>query len=205
MFKISFRFLALAGVAAGMLAGCDNREPEATQAAGGSASQVGGASDGAPSTASLSGVVNRHLAGEPIPEVVLADPHGKKLQLAEMDGPVLLNLWATWCAPCVVEMPLLDELAGDMKGELHVITVSEDLQGAEAVVPFFEARDLDNLPQWLDPGNALAASYGGGAVLPLTVLYDAEGKEVWRVMGGYDWASEEARAAIVEGLNESGN
>ncbi len=119
-----------------------------------------------------------------------------------MGEPVLLNLWATWCAPCVVEMPLLDELAADMAGELQVVTVSEDLQGAVAVVPFFEERDLPNLPQWLDPNNALAASYGGGAVLPLTVLYDAQGKEVWRVMGGYDWASEDARAAIEEGLAE---
>jgi len=182
-----------------MLAGCDTGEPEATQAAGRSS----GSDDGeAASTASLTGAPNRHLAGDPIPEVTLTDPAGIQLQLSELDGPVLLNLWATWCAPCVVEMPLLNELAGDMQGKLHVITVSEDLQGAEAVVPFFKARDLANLPQWLDPDNALAASYGGGAVLPLTVLYDANGKEVWRVMGGYDWASEDARAAIEEGLAE---
>jgi len=128
---------------------------------------------------------------------------GVEMQLGDFRGKVvLLNLWATWCAPCVVEMPLLDELAADMAGELQVVTVSEDLQGAVAVVPFFEERDLPNLPQWLDPNNALAASYGGGAVLPLTVLYDAQGKEVWRVMGGYDWASEDARAAIEEGLAE---
>jgi len=199
VFKVSLRFLAAAGLAAGMLAGCDTGEPEATQAAGRSS----GSDDGeAASTASLTGAPNRHLAGDPIPEVTLTDPAGIQLQLSELDGPVLLNLWATWCAPCVVEMPLLNELAGDMQGKLHVITVSEDLQGAEAVVPFFKARDLANLPQWLDPDNALAASYGGGAVLPLTVLYDANGKEVWRVMGGYDWASEDARAAIEEGLAE---
>ena len=201
MLKGSFRFLLAAGSAACLLAGCDTGEPEATQAAAGEL-VIGGADAGTPSTASLTGVINRHLAGEPIPEITLTDPKGNRLALAEVGEPVLLNLWATWCAPCVVEMPLLDELAADMAGELQVVTVSEDLQGAVAVVPFFEERDLPNLPQWLDPNNALAASYGGGAVLPLTVLYDAQGKEVWRVMGGYDWASEDARAAIEEGLAE---
>jgi len=197
--KGSFRFLLAAGSAACILAACDTGDPKATQGADGEL-VVGAADTGAPSTASLTGVLNYHLAGETIPDVTLSDPEGNQFVLAKADDPVLLNLWATWCAPCVVEMPLLDELAADMKGQLRVVTVSEDLQGAAAVVPFFEQRDLDNLPQWLDPNNALAASYGGGAVLPLTILYGADGKEIWRVVGGYDWASEDARAAIEEGL-----
>ena len=71
------------------------------------------------------------------------------------------------------------------------------MTGAEAVEPFFAERNLGNLPQWLDPENTLGvlAQESG---LPLTVLYDAEGKEVWRVAGGYDWAGAEARAAIAE-------
>jgi len=117
---------------------------------------------------------------------------------------VLLNLWATWCAPCVVEMPLLDGLAGDLDGEVRVLTVSEDMKGAEAVVPFFEGRELDNLPRWMDPQNDLAVAFGGGAALPLTVLYDGEGREVWRVMGAYDWSSAEAREEIAAGLAGGG-
>ena len=50
----------------------------------------------------------------------------------------------------------------------------------------------------MDPQNALAVAYGGGTGLPLTVLYDAEGKEVWRVLGGYDWSSPEARELVAE-------
>ncbi len=134
-----------------------------------------------------------------MPAVQLTDPDGKTLALADTKGkPVLLNLWATWCAPCVIEMPLLDELAGELGDNVRVLTVSEDMKGAEAVVPFFEQRGFDNLPRWMDPQNDLAIAFGGGAALPLTVLYDAEGREVWRVMGGYDWGSAEARELVAE-------
>ena len=134
----------------------------------------------------------------------MTDPSGTTLTLSELKGkPVLLNLWATWCAPCVVEMPLLDELAGELGESVRVITVSEDIKGAEAVEPFFAERGFEHLPRWMDPENDLAIAYGGGAALPLTVLYDAEGKEVWRVMGGYDWGSAEAREQVAEALADT--
>jgi thiol-disulfide isomerase/thioredoxin len=153
----------------------------------------------APQGGELTGTLDRSFAGEAMPVAELTDPDGKTLALAETRGtPVLLNLWATWCAPCVVEMPLLDELAGELGDSVRVLTVSEDMKGAELVVPFFEQKGFANLPRWMDPQNDLAIAYGGGAALPLTVLYDAEGKEVWRVMGGYDWGSAEARELIAE-------
>lgn len=153
----------------------------------------------APQAEQLSGTLDRSFAGEEMPAVELVDPAGETLALAGTKGtPVLLNLWATWCAPCVVEMPLLDELAGELGGEVRVLTVSEDMKGAEAVVPFFEQRGFANLPRWMDPKNDLAIAYGGGAALPLTVLYDAQGREVWRIMGGYDWGSAEARELVAE-------
>jgi thiol-disulfide isomerase/thioredoxin len=149
----------------------------------------------------LTGTLDRSHAGEPIPAVTVTDPSGASLALATTKGkPVLLNLWATWCAPCVTEMPLLDRLAADLGDEVRVLTVSEDMKGAELVAPFFARRDLPNLPQWMDPKNDLAFAFDGGASLPLTVLYDAEGKEVWRVLGGYDWSSAEARTLIEEAL-----
>ena len=152
----------------------------------------------------LTGVLDRSFAGEPIPAVTVTDPSGTSLALTETAGkPVLLNLWATWCAPCVTEMPLLDQLAVDLGDSVRVLTVSEDMKGAELVEPFFAGRDLANLPQWMDPQNDLAFAYGGGASLPLTVLYDAEGKEVWRVMGGYDWGSAEAREQVAEALADT--
>ena len=176
-----------------LVAGCDRQSEDAAQPRQ--------QPDAAAPSGELAGTLDRSFAGEPIPAAELVNPAGARLALADTTGtPVLLNLWATWCAPCVVEMPLLNDLAGEFDGRLRVLTVSEDMQGADAVVPFFAARDLPNLPRWMDPANDLAFAFGGGAALPLTVLYDAQGREVWRVMGGYDWASPQARAAIAEGL-----
>lgn len=182
---------ALCCLMAAALAGCDNGATETAQG-GPAGSSASGAEE-------FTGIVERTFAGSTIPEVTLTNPAGEMLALAENgDMPVLLNLWATWCAPCVAEMPLLNELAADPDLGVRVITVSEDLTGAESVVPFFAANDLSGLPQWMDQNNDLAFAFGGGSVLPLTVLYDTQGKEVWRVMGAFDWSSEEARALISE-------
>ena len=170
-----------------VLAGCDRESAEPAQP------------QGAESGEQLAGKVDRSFAGETIPATQLTDPAGKTLALAGLTGKaVLVNLWATWCVPCVTEMPLLDELAGELGESVTVLTVSEDIQGAEKVVPFFAEHKFAHLPQWMDTENALAVAYGGGAGLPLTVLYDAEGKEVWRVAGGFDWSSAEAREMIAE-------
>lgn len=149
----------------------------------------------------LTGEIDFSFAGELMPAVNVTDPDGAKLNLGALQGqPVLMNLWATWCAPCVVEMPMLDELAALKEGELRVLTVSQDMRGAEAVVPFFEDRDFTHLEPWLDPENDLGVSFGGSGAMPLTVLYDAEGQELFRVAGGYHWNSEEAITAIDEAL-----
>lgn len=182
-----FSLFSLTCALALVLAGCDRQSAEPAQP------------QGAESGEALTGKVDRAFAGEALPAVELVDPEGATLALASLAGkPVLVNLWATWCVPCVTEMPLLDELAGELGDSVTVLTVSEDIQGAEKVVPFFAERDFAHLPQWLDQANALAVHYGGGAGLPLTVLYDAEGKEVWRVAGGFDWSSAEAREMIAE-------
>ncbi len=195
MLKLPYPSLMLAGFAACALAACD------TGAGGGAQDAAATAPAG---ENNFGGILDRSFAGETIPQVEVIDPSGTTLALAETAGaPVLLNLWATWCPPCVHEMPLLDELAGTTQGELRVLTVSMDLRGAEVVDPFFEERDFAHLPRWMDPQNDLAVEFGGGAPLPLTILYDAEGREVFRVIGAYDWASEEARAAISEGLAQS--
>ena len=169
-------------------AGCDRQS--------GDAAQPEAAADAG---SELAGTIDRGFAGQPLPAVELSDPGGARLATADLKGtPVLLNLWATWCVPCVTEMPMLDELAGELGDSVRVVTVSQDMNGAEVVAPFFAQRKFAHLPQWLDPKNSLAVAYGGGAGLPLTVLVDAEGKEVWRVAGGYDWSTADARAAIAE-------
>jgi len=108
---------------------------------------------------------------------------------------VLINLWATWCGPCVLEMPMLDELAG--QGNLRVVTVSEDLQGADKVVPFFAAKKFRRLEPWLDPDNTLGDHYATG-ILPTTVLYDKDGREVWRMIGGHDWSGPRTAAMLAD-------
>ena len=193
MAKMRLSSLCIACLAAGLLSACDT--------GAGDAAQENAGADGASETIPLTGSLNRSFAGEAIPEVTLTDPDGATLDLTALEEPVLINLWATWCAPCVVEMPLLDELSADLEGQVRVLTVSEDLRGAEVVVPFFEARDLPNLPRWMDQENDLAFSYGGGAVLPLTILYNGDGEEVWRVIGAYDWSSAEAREEVLEAVS----
>lgn len=169
-----------------LLAGCD-------RAAEAPAQPVAAASPAA-------GAVVRQFAGTPLPAIALADPAGRELDLGEVEGPVLLNLWATWCAPCVKEMPQLDALAGDLEGEVRVVTVSQDLRGAEVVEPFFARGGYSRLEPWLDPETRLSAAFTPEGVLPLTILFDASGKEVWRVTGGYEWDSPEASALVRDAL-----
>lgn len=186
--------LALTAMLAFVLAGCDRQSTEPAQPQESAAP----ASSGEEKT-DLTGEVDRSFAGEAIPALTVTDPSGTTLALGEMKGkPTLVNLWATWCVPCVAEMPLLDSLAAELGDSVRVLTVSEDLQGAEKVEPFFAERKLTNLSKWMDPKNELVIAYGGSASLPLTVMYDAEGKEVWRVLGGFDWSSAEARELIAE-------
>jgi thiol-disulfide isomerase/thioredoxin len=169
-------------------AGCDRQSEQAAQpeAATGTGEEL------------LTGKIDRAFAGEAIPAIELANPEGAKLSLTSLKGkPALVNLWATWCVPCVSEMPLLDDLAGELGDSVAVITISEDQNGAAAVEPFYAQRKFANLPKWLDPEMELPVAYSA-AGLPLTVLYDAEGKEVWRVTGGFDWSSAEAREMIAE-------
>jgi thiol-disulfide isomerase/thioredoxin len=149
----------------------------------------------------LTGTLDRSHAGEPLPDATVLGPNGAKLELAKLKGgPVLINLWATWCAPCVKEMPTLDRLAAE-PGSPRILAISEDLKGAEVVNPFLQEHQFLHLQTWLDPEASLSFSMGGAAgsaTLPTTVLYNAEGREVWRMVGGYDWASDEARALVAE-------
>ena len=173
-----------------LLAACDREAPQEAQ----QQAELGGQKD------ALTGEIDRRFAGELMPAVVLGDPQGRTLNTGALQGqPVLVSLWATWCAPCVKEMPMLDELAADYRGKLRVVTVSQDLLGAKQVVPFFAARKFTLLEPWLDPQGTLGTALGDAA-LPTSVLYDARGQEVWRVIGGYDWSSDAARAAVDEAL-----
>ena len=139
-----------------------------------------------------------------MPDFTFADPSGAKLRTLDLKGkPVLVNLWATWCGPCVLEMPMLDTLAGNHKDALRVITVSQDSGGAEKVAKLFAERKFIRLQPWLDPDNNLGFHYNTG-VLPTTVLYDAAGREVWRIVGAHDWLSPRTDAMLAETIKPAG-
>ncbi len=155
------------------------------------------------------GVVDRAQAGLPAPDATFQDSEGEPVTLADFAGrPVLLNLWATWCAPCVAELPTLDGLAAREAGRMSVITVSQDSDGADSegrgetaaakVDAFFSRAKFAQLGAYLDAESALMTQLGV-QVLPTTILYDAAGKEVWRVTGELDWTGDRARRLLAEG------
>ena len=181
--------VGLAMMLMGSLAGCDRESGTQAQPQ---------AANTATETAQKRDPVSREFAGEALPAFTATDPSGKTLDLASLKGqPVLLNLWATWCAPCKAEMPILDAIASANQGKLRVITVSQDMKGAELVAPFFAEGKFAHLEPWLDTKSDLSFSMGVQD-MPTTFLYDASGKEIARVTGAFDWEGEEAAALIAE-------
>jgi thiol-disulfide isomerase/thioredoxin len=113
---------------------------------------------------------------------------GQDVTLADFEGkPLLLNIWATWCAPCKAEMPTLDALAKLEKDRMAVIAISQDLEGREPVLAFFKETKVKNLVPYTDADNAILAAFNNAIALPTTILYDSAGKEVWRISGGVEW------------------
>lgn len=139
------------------------------------------------------------FAGKPVPDSVFTGADGRDVTLADFAGrPLLVNLWATWCAPCKAEMPTLDALAALEEGRVSVIAVSQDLQGRKPVSAFFEKAGIENLEPFTDADNALLAAFGNSVALPTTILYDSEGREVWRVAGGVEWDDAEMAKLLRE-------
>ena len=150
---------------------------------------------------SFNGTLNIANRGAAMPDFTFTDPSGTKLRTLDLKGkPVLINLWATWCGPCVLEMPTLDALAASHVDKLKVVTISQDIDQAEAVGAFFRDRKLTHLAPWLDPENAMSQHYNTG-MLPTTVLYDAEGREVWRMIGSHDWSGPRTDAMLADTLH----
>jgi thiol-disulfide isomerase/thioredoxin len=144
------------------------------------------------------GTVVRDHAGETAPAFAFQSPSGGKTTLADFRGkPVLLNLWATWCVPCVAEMPTLDALSQSLGDSVTVLTLAEDTEDVPAVVDaFFQKAGFKRLQPYLDTNAQFSLSMGEG--LPVTILYDSNGKEVWRMRGGMDWTGQTARELIAE-------
>jgi thiol-disulfide isomerase/thioredoxin len=137
--------------------------------------------------------------GKAAPATGFTAPDGKPVTLAAFKGkPLLVNLWATWCGPCVKEMPSLDRLAKRGAGKLQVVVVNQT-DDAAAIAKWWAPRQLTNLAAYRDEAGKLGFDFETG-VLPTTVLYDAEGKEVWRIVGGMDWDGARANMLLADVL-----
>ncbi len=128
---------------------------------------------------------------------------GAEMTLEDFRGRVILvNFWATWCAPCLKELPSLDALQEALGGEdFEVIAIAADPRGPQVAARFLEKLDVSHLKLYADPRLRLASSIGGGSVLPISILYDREGREVGRLIGEADWESLEARRLVESVIN----
>ncbi|MFW2589639.1 TlpA family protein disulfide reductase [Sagittula sp. SSi028] len=109
---------------------------------------------------------------------------------------VLVNFWATWCAPCRHEMPMLSELQSELGGDdFEVVTIATSRNPPVKMEEFFAEIGVDNLPLHRDPKSTLAREM---AVLglPVTVILNPEGQEVGRLTGDADWSGDDARAML---------
>jgi len=130
------------------------------------------------------------------PRTTFTQAAGPDMVLADFQGQtVLLNVWATWCAPCIAEMPALNALQ-KAKGDenFQVVTISLD-RTAEEAARWFEVHGIDALTPYHDGRFGLSAALRVPG-LPISVIYDTRGREVARVPGEVDWAQPEALAFI---------
>ncbi|HEY5300526.1 MAG TPA: TlpA disulfide reductase family protein [Acetobacteraceae bacterium] len=126
----------------------------------------------------------------PAPEVAFHTADGTARRIADYAGkPVLVNLWATWCPPCVAELPSLAALARTLAPRgIHVLPVSADRGGAKTVEAFYAAHAITDLPVLTDADSALMHAFAP-AGLPTTYVIDAEGRIVGIEEGGMDWSA----------------
>ena len=132
----------------------------------------------------------------PAPEISFSDATGKTLSLADFTGKlVLINLWATWCAPCRHEMPSLERLQNRLGDKIAILAISEDMGGDKAVEPFIAKLGIKGLKTYLDPRSAVGRAFGVDG-LPTSFLIDRRGRVVGRVEGEAEWDSPKMLAVI---------
>jgi thiol-disulfide isomerase/thioredoxin len=172
-----------------LVSSCHRQQPAAENAASNALSEPGVPVKG----------VDRSHKGRPAPDVSIMAPDGDEMSFADLRGPVLVNLWATWCAPCKTELPTLNALARrhDQDGALDVVAVNQDNGPQASVEAAMTELKVEDLGAYQDPKMALMGALGA-EVLPTTILYDAKGREVWRYIGDLDWTGPEAAKLLSE-------
>jgi thiol-disulfide isomerase/thioredoxin len=132
-----------------------------------------------------------------LPEIKFQDGEGRERTLADWRGKVvLLNLWATWCLPCRKEMPALDRLQKELGSDrFEVVALSVDRKGLEASRKFLGDTKVERLALYVDP-TARANTELRAVGLPATLLIDAQGHEIGRLLGPAEWDGEDALRLI---------
>jgi thiol-disulfide isomerase/thioredoxin len=139
--------------------------------------------------------VSRDRPPSPAAKLIAAD--GKERTLADYRGRIVVaNFWATWCAPCIKEMPSLDRLRAKLGDDgVVVVALSQDLKGWAVITPFLESHNLKTLPVLADPEGAAARGLGA-TVLPTTVILGRDGRLEGSLVGAAEWDSEDAMRLV---------
>lgn len=139
-------------------------------------------------------------AGE-LPDIKLRDAYDESARLSDFTGKyVLLNLWASWCAPCVQEMPSLQRLQESLGSEkFTVLPVSVEVGKPDRVAAFYRRLGLRGLPLYLlnDKNDMIKLKVLG---LPTTILLNPQGDVVWRVAGDLNWDDADLRAKLLKDI-----
>lgn len=140
-------------------------------------------------------------------ETAFNNAGGQPVSFADWQGQVVfVNFWATWCPPCLKEMPAIDRLAAALEGEVAVLAISTDRGSPDKPRRWLESNGIENLPLYHDPRLRLAQASG---ILgqPTTLVLDRQGREIARFQGDAEWDSDDAKAilrAIVEAVDAAG-
>lgn len=144
-----------------------------------------------PASAAIAKGLSLPPAPAPLPAIAITEASGATVGLADLAGrPALLNLWASWCAPCVTELPALDRLAA-AQSRVAVMALCLDRGGAATAKAALERVGVHTLPLRLDSDRRAAVAWSV-ATLPTTLLLDAQGREVGRYVGAARWDGPEA-------------
>lgn len=148
------------------------------------------------STGAMAKFALRKELGDPI-EAAFVNENGAPASVADFAGKVtVLNLWATWCPPCLKEMPALNELQAALKDSgAQVVTVAVQSGGRAKAKDFLKENMLYELPAYADERNALPREVGILG-LPTTLILDPQGREIGRVQGDAEWNAPEAEALL---------
>jgi|AraplaMF_Col_mMF_1032025.scaffolds.fasta_scaffold00140_53 thiol-disulfide isomerase/thioredoxin len=154
-----------------------------------------------PKFAGISGDFSPIDPPEQISAPAFQDKLGQPVNLDSFKGKVVvLNFWATWCPPCIAEMPALDHLQAELGGkDFAVVAVSTDREGIKKSAPFYRRAGIKNLALYNDTRGNLLDTFKVKS-LPITLLIDRDGKVIGRMEGAAQWDSSQAKALIAHYL-----